>query len=177
MNYVVICDCYCSLFRGGEISRNVLLELKKNHGFIPNFSRGTGYLFKWVLFWMCVCTCMCLYTCDVCVHIYESICVNVRTCVFIHVWCVCYVCMCSTCNVDTMFMFLLSGEALEQFLHRNNLSHVIRAHEVKATGFQVCTYIHTVHMCCMLTVCLDTYVCVCVYNMYCTWCLYFSYSK
>ena len=30
-----------------------------------------------------------------------------------------------------------STEALEAFIRRNKLSHVIRAHEVKATGFQV----------------------------------------
>ena len=54
---------------------------------------------------------------------------------------------------------MLSGEALEGFLQRNNLSHVIRAHEVKATGFQVCVpvtvwYVRIYGMC--------TYVCVCI---------------
>lgn len=34
-----------------------------------------------------------------------------------------------------------SSTALQDFLKRNNLSHVIRAHEVKETGFQVCTIV------------------------------------
>ena len=32
--------------RGDEISKEVLIELRKNNGFIPNPSRGTGYLFR-----------------------------------------------------------------------------------------------------------------------------------
>ena len=35
------------------------------------------------------------------------------------------------------FTVVDSTEALEAFIRRNKLSHVIRAHEVKATGFQV----------------------------------------
>jgi len=31
----------------------------------------------------------------------------------------------------------LSNKALEEFLARNQLSHVIRAHECKASGFQI----------------------------------------
>ena len=33
---------------------------------------------------------------------------------------------------------MFSETALDEFLRRNGLSHVIRAHEVKAAGFQVC---------------------------------------
>ena len=32
---------------------------------------------------------------------------------------------------------MFSEAALDEFLRRNGLSHVIRAHEVKAAGFQV----------------------------------------
>ena len=33
---------------------------------------------------------------------------------------------------------MFSPSALDDFLARNGLSHVIRAHEVKEAGFQVC---------------------------------------
>ena len=34
-------------------------------------------------------------------------------------------------------VYWCSAEALEVFLSRNNLSHVVRAHECKSAGFQI----------------------------------------
>ena len=46
------------------------------------------------------------------------------------------VCTISTHRINIVFLYF-SAAALEDFLHRNQLSHVIRAHECKAAGFQI----------------------------------------
>ena len=70
---------------------------------------------------------------------------------------------------DYSLFHVLSGEALEGFLKRNNLSHVIRAHEVKATGFQVCVCVSLFGMY-VYTVC----VCICVGMYMPTACTYIT---
>ena len=40
-------------------------------------------------------------------------------------------------SMNILFFSSFSSTALDEFLQRNNLSHVIRAHEVKEAGFQV----------------------------------------
>ena len=76
-------------------------------------------------------------------------------------------------STENMFCPCNSYEALDAFLKRNKLSHVIRAHECKAAGFQVCSLSvvdysvyekSTVHAMIRVHVCINMYVYVTKYS-------------
>ena len=106
------CICMCC-HRNEEIDPAIEAHLEENKGFIDNFARGTAHMFRYV----CVggrggelvnCNFLCLYGAH-----------NTHT------------------RTQPPYTHTHSSEALKNFLKINKLSHVIRAHECKAAGFQI----------------------------------------
>ena len=106
--------CLLPLCRCEEITSEIKDELEKNNGFVPNVKRGTAYQFRYELSFPLQTEYIVLFS-----HSF-------------------YIYLCKNkIQIFKNVPSISSVEALESFLARNSLTHVIRAHEVQDAGFQV----------------------------------------